>query len=1157
MIASALFPFVAVCCYIVLLGVVLRYGLRVKANRFFAMLLVVMTFWQASALLVRFPKSVDSALVLYRLTTTAAITYFVGYFLFVRAFLMKKGRGRLILTSYFVWAVSSILCLSNNGYVISSVSRDPVSGMWVPVFGVLLPLTAVGGYFFLGFGVFDLVQAYVRAESDVQRNRLRYLLLGVSVVILGTLANLFPTLRPYPIDIVANIINAFCIAYAILRYQFLDIAVVVRKGLLYSIPTAIIGIIYFLFISLALGLFQALAGAQILLLSFLVAAITAVATQPLRNRAQLWIDRIFFREKYDAALMLRRLSRTAASVLDLDKLTNMILDEITQTMHIAKAAFFLRQEGGEEFHLIAWRGLDQTVDFRLRRGHPVVQWLSRHEYVLTRHDVDIMPQFRALWEQERHDLQRIEAELYALLKTEGEPVGILILGPKLSEEAYSQDDRSVLITLANQTAVAIEKARLYKQVQQELVDRKRAEDLARAQRDLALALSATVELDQALQQCARVAINVSEMDSGAVYLVDVSSGDLELVFAQGVSADFLQSGSHYGADSPVARLVLAGEPVYTRHMDLLEIDPVRQAEGLQAFAVLPVRHEDQVIACLNVASHTLAEVPISARHALETVAAQMGSDISRLKAEKALKESEDRYRYVTENIQDVIYSLDSEGKITFASGACEILLGVPSEALTGRDLFEVMMVQDPFGKEYVQRAIETYVESVSKAKETVQYEIAMKRPDGPHFLEIKERLQYDGHQNITNAFGVIRDITERKRAEEEKRQLEDELERAERVKALGVLAGGVAHDLNNILGPLVAYPDLIMMDLPANSPVQNDVLQIKQAAERAAAVVQDLLALARRGVYQMSPLNINTVVEAYLGSPSFDALTIRNPTVVVNTDLDPDLLNISGSAPHLSKVVMNLVTNAVEAMPYGGVLTIHTTCESLDHSIIAYGERVAPGDYVVLRISDTGIGIEKKDLGKIFEPFYTKKEMGHSGTGLGLAVVYGVVRDHKAKIDVQTEVGKGTTFLFYFPVSREIVSQAGEQAYDYRGNEAILVVDDLEQQRSLANRLLSSLGYQVMAVDSGRAALEYLEQNEVALLVLDMIMGDDLDGLNTYREIIKIHPGQKAIIASGFSETERVKEAQRLGAGQFVKKPYTLEGLGRAVRQELDNIKTA
>jgi CheY-like chemotaxis protein len=213
------------------------------------------------------------------------------------------------------------------------------------------------------------------------------------------------------------------------------------------------------------------------------------------------------------------------------------------------------------------------------------------------------------------------------------------------------------------------------------------------------------------------------------------------------------------------------------------------------------------------------------------------------------------------------------------------------------------------------------------------------------------------------------------------------------------------------------------------------------------------------------------------------------------------------------------------------------------------------GDYAVLMVSDTGSGISTEDIDKIFEPFYTKKVMGRSGTGLGLAVVWGTVKDHNGYIDVHSEEGKGTTFTLYFPVTREEKAEdrkaAPPESYIGRG-ETILVVDDSSEQRDLALTMLGGLGYRASAVSGGEEAIAYLQSNRADLLVLDMIMDPGIDGLETYQRILKIHPAQKAVIVSGFSQTERVKKAQELGAGAYVRKPYILERLGLAVRKELD-----
>jgi len=374
------------------------------------------------------------------------------------------------------------------------------------------------------------------------------------------------------------------------------------------------------------------------------------------------------------------------------------------------------------------------------------------------------------------------------------------------------------------------------------------------------------------------------------------------------------------------------------------------------------------------------------------------------------------------------------------------------------------------------------------------------------------------------------------------------------MEAIGTLAGGVAHDLNNVLSGIVSYPDLLLMQLPEDSPLRKPILTIQNSGGKAATIVQDLLTLARRGVAVTEVVSLNDIIFDYLKSPEHEKVKSFHPNVKMKTSLDADLLNTLGSPVHLSKTIMNLVSNAAEAMAAGGEILISTENRYINKPIRGY-DNVEEGDYIILRVSDTGVGISPKDIERIFEPFYTKKVMGRSGTGLGMAVVWGTVKDHKGYIDVQSTEGKGTTFTLYFPATRQelVKNQASLAIEDYMGKgDSILVVDDVKEQREIAFTILSELGYSVTIVSSGEEAVDYMKNNSADLLILDMIMDPGIDGLDTYKRILKLHPNQKAIIASGFSETDRVKEAQRLGAGAYVKKPYLLEKIGLAVRDELE-----
>lgn len=244
----------------------------------------------------------------------------------------------------------------------------------------------------------------------------------------------------------------------------------------------------------------------------------------------------------------------------------------------------------------------------------------------------------------------------------------------------------------------------------------------------------------------------------------------------------------------------------------------------------------------------------------------------------------------------------------------------------------------------------------------------------------------------------------------------------------------------------------------------------------------------------------------------------------------------------------------MEAIADDGKVVITTENKYIDKSFIGY-EKMDEGEYVAVTISDSGMGISDKDLERIFEPFYSKKELGRSGTGLGMAVVWGVIKDHNGYIDIKSSIGTGTAITVYLPATRQQIMEDIDPASinDFMGNdETILIIDDIKEQREIASTLLTSLGYKADAVSGGEKAIEFLKNDKVDLVILDMIMNPGMDGLETYKNIIKIHPGQKAILVSGFSETKLVRQAQALGAGPYIQKPYTMEKIGHAVKTELN-----
>jgi len=435
-----------------------------------------------------------------------------------------------------------------------------------------------------------------------------------------------------------------------------------------------------------------------------------------------------------------------------------------------------------------------------------------------------------------------------------------------------------------------------------------------------------------------------------------------------------------------------------------------------------------------------------------------------------------------------------------------------------------------------------------------QFEVQQRHRDGStRWVDVTARFLRDADGRLTGILGVSRDITGRKADEAARRHLEGQLEQVEKMRAIGTLVAGVAHDLNNILSGLVSYPELLLLDLPPDSPLREQVEAIRQSGVKAAAIVQDLLTLARRGVAAPEVVDVNRLVAEGLAAPEIRTLLAGRPDVRLETDLAADLLHTLASPVHLLKSLSNLLFNAVEAMPAGGTLRVTTSNRYIDHPEPAAGGP-PEGDFVVLSVADDGIGISPEDQQRIFEPFYTKKAMGRSGTGLGMSVVWSTVQDSRGHITVTSREGYGTRFDLYFPATREAPAPAARRVVleDYLGTERVLVVDDVAEQRGIAAAMLGKLGYRVATAESGEAAIAHLEKHPADILVLDMIMPPGLDGLETYREVVRRHPGQKAIIASGYADSERVRRVQALGAEAYLKKPYTLEKIGLAVRTELD-----
>jgi len=499
---------------------------------------------------------------------------------------------------------------------------------------------------------------------------------------------------------------------------------------------------------------------------------------------------------------------------------------------------------------------------------------------------------------------------------------------------------------------------------------------------------------------------------------------------------------------------------------------------------------------------------------------------------------------ILSNSKDLMWAMDSRLNVTVICGDPEHISGNNTMALLNKPLASILPedARDQFN---------------TRIRENLPFSMECLISNGENSTLPVQILAEPIHGSGQDTFhGIIRDVSDQKKLQ----SLEKELNSSKQLKNLGRLAGSVAHDLNNILAGIATYPEILLLDENLEPKIRKSLTIIKESGRNASAVVSDLLTISRSTREDCQVLNINTIIERFMTGPEFKKIKAAYEKLEIEMHLEPELLTISGSYIHIEKSIMHLLINALEetaatASRSNGTIVLSTANYYVDKTKDEHTKQnLSPGEYVMLEVLDAGKGIPEEYLNKIFDPFFTKKEMDRSGTGLGLTVVKNTILNHRGKIFVASDEN-GTKFTLLFPVLRSELPMANQPASldEIRGNgETLLVVDDLASQRKIAETILKNLGYKVFSVADGIRALDFIIHTPVDLLILDMVMAPSISGLETYKRIKKIRPDQKAILASGHSESEDVLKAQSIGAGTFVKKPYTILDMGIAVKEELD-----
>ena len=502
--------------------------------------------------------------------------------------------------------------------------------------------------------------------------------------------------------------------------------------------------------------------------------------------------------------------------------------------------------------------------------------------------------------------------------------------------------------------------------------------------------------------------------------------------------------------------------------------------------------------------------------------------------QEKLKKTAKFYKDLFENMHEGFGLVDAQETVIFCNKAYANIFDLEeADDLAGRNLFE-FIPDDEVDK--IKNGTEERMQGISS-----RYEVDILTKNGTRktiLVSTTPKLRRDG--SFAGTYAAILDISELL-------ELRNNAQKAERLETAGTVAGEVAHDFNNLLSPLIAYPELIISKLAPNDPVIKYIKRMKETALRMADINHQLLTLGRRGYYKQEPLNLNEIILEICSQQK-----ILRDNIVFDIQLENNLLTINGGESQLSRVILNMISNAYDAMTDSGTLSISTENTYFDN-VSKKHHTIPSGKYVKLTISDTGEGIDESVIPHIFDAFYsTKKANKKSGSGLGLSVVLAVIEDHNGYIDIESSKGQGTSFYVYFPITCKEVEQNLEQPL-VRGNENILVIDnDLTQQEVLGD-LLTELGYQVSFATTQEDCFALLNKFSYDLILMENRLNSSDDGIKLFRKILDYNPQQKIVIISGYLENNDIENESKINPNNIIKKPVMLQPLAQILRKQLDS----
>ncbi len=556
-----------------------------------------------------------------------------------------------------------------------------------------------------------------------------------------------------------------------------------------------------------------------------------------------------------------------------------------------------------------------------------------------------------------------------------------------------------------------------------------------------------------------------------------------------------------------------------------------RSPGTECIVLTGYASQDSAIEAVNLGAYSYVQKPYDMEQLLVTIRRA----IEKREAEEALRKSEEKYRLLVENQTDLVVKVDTEGRFQFVSPSYCELLGKKEKELLGKKFMPLVHEDD---REATARAME----DLYKPPYTCHVEQRALTKEGWRWLAWADKAVLNEDGNVVAIVGVGRDITERKQLEAQVRQLQ-------KMEAIGQLAAGMGHDFNNLLTPMGGFAELLLLKAPEDSQQHEYLRQIKVAAEHAAALTGQLRLFTRQEKGERRSVQLNSLVEE-----TRDLLERSIPKeITIELHLESELWAVEADLSQLSQVLVNLCVNACDAMPEGGTLTLETRNLTLDEEWAQVILEARPGRYVCVSVSDTGCGVSPEVQARLFEPFFTTKEVGQ-GTGLGLSVVYGIVKGHSGFINVYSQEGRGSTFHVYLPAIEAAVEEREVEGLELpAGTETILVVDDEEAVQALGRGVLELCGYTVLIAEDGLQALEVYQahRREIPLVVLDVIM-PQMGGRECLRRLRELNPQVKVLISTGYTARGLAQELVAEGALEVVEKPFRIRDFAVAVRTTID-----